>query len=56
MLFPTLWKTSDKIFERWEEIFNDPEMTAAMIDRLTHKSYVVNMNGIYTDLKKPRLG
>ena len=37
--------TSNLSFERWEEIFNDPVMTAAMIDRLTHKSYVVNMNG-----------
>jgi len=32
-------------FDRWEEIFSDPVMTAAMIDRLTHKSYIVNMNG-----------
>ena len=32
-------------FERWDEIFLDPVITAAMIDRLTHKSYMVNMNG-----------
>ena len=25
--------------------FLNPVMTAAMIDRLTHKSYIVNMNG-----------
>jgi DNA replication protein DnaC len=37
--------TTNLSFERWEEIFKDPVMTAAMIDRLTHKSYVVNMNG-----------
>jgi len=27
------------------EVFNDPALTAAMVDRLTHKSYVINMNG-----------
>ena len=37
--------TTNLSFERWEEIFSDPVMTAAMIDRLTHKSYIVNMNG-----------
>jgi len=30
--------TTNFSFERWEEIFKDPVMTAAMIDRLTHKS------------------
>ena len=29
----------------WNEIFNDQSLTAALIDRLTHKSYVINMNG-----------
>ena len=37
--------TTNLSFERWEEIFKDPVMTAAMIDRLMHKSYIVNMNG-----------
>jgi DNA replication protein DnaC len=37
--------TTNLSFERWGEIFTDPVMTAAMIDRLTHKSYIVNMNG-----------
>ena len=32
-------------FDRWEEIFGDTVMPAAMIDRLTHKSYLLNMNG-----------
>lgn len=36
--------TTNLFFERWDEIFKDPVMTAAMIDRLTHKSYIVNMN------------
>lgn len=37
--------TTNLSFERWSEIFQDPIMTAAMIDRLTHQSYLVNMNG-----------
>jgi flagellar basal-body M-ring protein/flagellar hook-basal body protein fliF len=37
--------TSNLSFDRWNEIFNDPALTAAMVDRLTHKSYVLNMNG-----------
>lgn len=37
--------TTNLAFDRWEEIFKDPIMTNAMIDRLTYKSYVINMNG-----------
>lgn len=37
--------TTNLSFERWEEIFQDPVMTAAMIDRLTHQAYIVNMIG-----------
>ncbi len=37
--------TTNLSFDRWDEIFKDPVMTAAMVDRLTHKSYMVNMNG-----------
>jgi len=37
--------TTNLPFTRWNEIFNDPILTAAMVDRLTHKSYHVNMNG-----------
>lgn len=37
--------TTNLSFERWDEIFHDPVMTAAMIDRLTHKAFIVNMNG-----------
>ena len=41
-------------FDRWEEIFSDPAMTAAMIDRLTHKSYIVNMNGASYRVKETK--
>ncbi|MFO8054160.1 MAG: IS21-like element helper ATPase IstB [Bacteroidales bacterium] len=37
--------TTNLSFERWSEIFGDPVLTAAMVDRLTHKAYIVNMNG-----------
>ena len=47
--------TTNLSFERWEEIFKDPVMTAAMIDRLTHKSFIVNMNGNSYRLKETKL-
>ncbi|MEG0297493.1 MAG: IS21-like element helper ATPase IstB [Clostridium sp.] len=37
--------TTNLSFDRWNEILGDPVMTAALTDRLTHKSYVINMNG-----------
>ena len=37
--------TTNLSFDRWNEIFNDAVLTAALIDRMTHKSYVINMNG-----------
>jgi len=37
--------TTNLPFTRWNEIFNDTILTTAMVDRLTHKSYLVNMNG-----------
>jgi len=37
--------TTNLSFDCWEEIFGDTVMTAAMIDWLTHKSYLLNMNG-----------
>ncbi len=37
--------TTNLSFDRWDEIFGDPVLTAAMVDRLTHKAFLVNMNG-----------
>lgn len=37
--------TTNLNFEKWTTIFGDPIMTAALIDRITFKSFVVNMNG-----------
>ncbi len=37
--------TTNLAFDRWIEIFGDQVLTAAMVDRLTHKAIMVNMNG-----------
>lgn len=37
--------TSNLSFLKWQEIFHDPVLTAALTDRLTHKSHVINMVG-----------
>lgn len=37
--------TTNLSFDRWNEVFVDPVLTAAMVDRLTHKAYMINMNG-----------
>jgi len=42
--------TTNLSFDRWSEIFGDPVLTAAMVDRLTHKAYLINMNGYGNNL------
>ena len=37
--------TTNLGFDRWNEIFWDQVLTAALVDRLTHKAHLVNMNG-----------
>jgi len=37
--------TTNLGFDRLEQIFGDPVLTAALVDRITHKAYLVNMNG-----------
>jgi len=37
--------TTNLGFDRWEEIFGDAVLTAALVDRLTHKAHLVNMTG-----------
>jgi DNA replication protein DnaC len=38
--------TSNQSFDKWQNIFGkDTVLTAALLDRLTHKAYLVNMNG-----------
>jgi len=37
--------TTNLAFDRWKEIFGDEILTAAMVDRLTHRAILINMNG-----------
>ncbi|MEE9372421.1 MAG: ATP-binding protein [Saprospiraceae bacterium] len=37
--------TTNLGFNRWTEIFGDQVLTATMVDRLTHKAILINMNG-----------
>ncbi len=37
--------TTNLSFDRWDEIFGDAVLTAALVDRLTHKAFLINMNG-----------
>lgn len=37
--------TTNLEFSRWEEIFPDSMLTAALVDRLTHRAHILNMNG-----------
>lgn len=37
--------TTNLVFERWEEIFKDPILSGAIIDRLAHKSHIIDMSG-----------
>lgn len=46
--------TTNLYFDRWNEILGDPVMTAALTDRLTHKSFVINMNGNSYRLKETK--
>ena len=37
--------TTNLVFERWVEVFKDPVLTGALVDRLAHRSYVLDMSG-----------
>jgi len=37
--------TTNLSFDRWDEIFHDPVITSAIVDRITHRSHILNMNG-----------
>jgi len=36
--------TSNLTFDRWEEIFKDPTLTGALIDRLAHKAHIMDIS------------
>ena len=37
--------TSNLTFARWNEVFGDPAVTSAMVDRLTYRAILVDMTG-----------
>ncbi|MDR0875682.1 MAG: IS21-like element helper ATPase IstB [Clostridiales Family XIII bacterium] len=37
--------TTNLVFERWVEVFKDPILTGALVDRISHESYVLDMSG-----------
>jgi len=46
--------TTNLSFDRWEEIFGDAVLTAALVDRLTHKAHLVDMSGESYRIKETR--
>jgi DNA replication protein DnaC len=46
--------TTNLNFNRWQEVFNDPTLTAAMVDRLTHKAHVINIKSDSYRLKETK--
>ena len=46
--------TTNLAFDRWGEVIRDKVLVAAMVDRLTHNAYLINMNGISYRLKETR--
>jgi len=37
--------TTNLMFDRWQEVFMDPVLTGALVDRLAHKAHVLDMSG-----------
>lgn len=41
----SLLVTSNLDFDKWTEVFGEPQLTTALLDRLTHKAAILVMNG-----------
>jgi DNA replication protein DnaC len=37
--------TTNLEFPKWTEVLGDEQMTAALLDRLTHNAHIINING-----------
>ena len=37
--------TTNLMFDRWQEVFMDPVLTGALVDRLAHRAHVLDMSG-----------
>ena len=46
--------TTNLSFDRWGEVIKDKILVAAMVDRLTHNAYLINMNGESYRLKQTK--
>jgi DNA replication protein DnaC len=46
--------TTNLVFERWAEVFKDPILTGALIDRLAHKSYVIDMSRVSVRIQETK--
>lgn len=46
--------TTNLSFDKWIDIFHDPIITAAIVDRITHKSFVIDMSGESYRLKQSK--
>ena len=46
--------TTNLTFERWEEVFKDPILTGALIDRVAFQSHVLDMSGDSYRIEKTR--
>jgi DNA replication protein DnaC len=44
--------TTNLAFSRWNEIIQDKVLVNALVDRLTHKAFIVNMTGNSYRLKE----
>lgn len=48
--------TSNLEFSRWSEVFGDPTLTAALLDRLTHHSHILLFEGESYRFRQSRRG
>jgi DNA replication protein DnaC len=37
--------TTNLVFEKWEEVFKDTNLTGALVDRLAYKAHILDMSG-----------
>lgn len=44
--------TTNLAFNRWDEIIQDKVLVSAMVDRITHRAYLINMTGKSYRLKE----
>lgn len=46
--------TTNLPFTRWEKVLKDKVLCAALVDRLCHKSYLINMTGTSYRIKETK--